>query len=133
MKQLFFACVCGSLLSGCIVETNDSAPARVDSGALVLDWTIDGSKNPDQCDQSDSATLDITVTTLSGSPAGEFQESCRAFATTVDLPPGRYNAEAVLLDPAGHARTTAVPTGPITLYGNDELSIPVDFPASSFY
>jgi hypothetical protein len=133
MKSLFFTYACGALLSGCIVETNDAAPARVDSGALVLDWTIDGSKNPDQCDQSDSATLDITVTTLSGSPAGEFQESCRAFATTVDLPPGRYNAEAVLLDPAGHDRTTAVQTGPFTIYGNDELSVPVEFPASSFY
>jgi len=134
MKPLIFACLCCSVLAGCIVETNDSAPATViDSGSLVLDWTIDGSKNPDQCDQSDSATLDITVTTLSGSLAGEFQESCRAFATTVDLQPGSYNAEAVLLDPAGRDRTTAVRTGPFTIYGNDELSVPVDFPASSFY
>jgi len=134
MKQLVFACICCALVPGCIVETNDSAPARVvDSGSLVLDWSIDGSKNPDQCDQSDSVTLDITVTTLSGSPAGEFQESCRAFATTVDLPPGRYNAEAVLLAPDGHDRTTAVQTGPFTIYGNDELTVPVDFPASSFY
>src|SRR5450755_831155 len=102
-----------ALLPGCIVAADDAgpAPAAPSSGALVLAWSIDGSTNPDQCDHSVSSTLDITVTTTSGAPAGEFQQSCRAFATTVDLPRGIYNAEAVLIDGSGHDRTTAVETG----------------------
>jgi hypothetical protein len=125
-----------AVLPGCVVEAADDSPSHpvvADSGSLVLDWSIDGTKNPDQCDQSDSTTLDITVTTTSGAPAGEFQQSCSAFATTVDLPPGNYSAEAVLTDSAGDDRTTAVQVGTFTIYGNDELSVPVDFPASSFY
>jgi hypothetical protein len=126
-----------ALLPACIVEADDPGPRPTavgsNSGSLVLDWTIDGSKNPDQCDQSDASTLDITVTTLSGAPVGEFQDSCRAFATAVDLPAGNYSAEAVLLDGSGRDRTTAVQLGTFTLYGDDQLSVPVDFPPSSFY
>ena len=136
MNKLFFLGLAGcALLPACFVEADDSraGPPPSSAGSLVLDWSIDGSKNPDECDQSDSTTLDITVTTSSGAPAGEFQESCRAFATTVDLPPGSYSAEAVLIDSSGHDRTTAVQVGAFTIFGNDELSVPVDFPASSFY
>ncbi|HEY4104104.1 MAG TPA: hypothetical protein VGM44_09440 [Polyangiaceae bacterium] len=108
-------------------------PVVEDSGSLVLDWSIDGTKDPDQCDESGATTIDISVTASDGSPAGEFQQSCRAFATTIDLPPGRYDALAVLLDDSGHDRTTAVDTGGFTIYGDEELSVPVDFPASSFF
>ena len=134
-KPLLLGLALCALLPGCIVAADDSGPppAAASSGSLVLDWSIDGSKNPDQCDQSDSSMLDITVTTTSGAPAGEFQQSCRAFATTVDLPAGTYNAEAVLMDGSGHDRTTAVETGTFSILGHDELSVPVDFPASSFY
>jgi hypothetical protein len=47
--------------------------------------------------------------------------------------PGRYSGIAVLLDPSGADRTTEVDLGAFTIYGNDVLTIPVDFPASSFY
>ena len=133
---LSLACALSALLPSCIIAADNGpgpTPVVVDSGALVLDWTIDGRKNPDMCDQSDSTVLDITVYTTSGASAGEFQQSCRAFATTVDLAPGSYTADAVMLDSSGRDRTTAVHVAPFTIYGNDELSVPVDFPASSFY
>lgn len=128
----FVACVA---LPGCVVEADDGPHGHavgVGSGSLVLDWSIDGSKNPDQCDQSDSTTIDITIVDQSGAEFGEYEQSCAAFATTVDLPPGHYRASAVLTS-GGHDRTTAVQTGGFDIYGDDELSIPVDFPASSFY
>jgi len=129
----FFACVA---LPGCVVAADDAPhghPVGVGSGALVLDWTIDGGKDPDQCDQSDSTTIDITITTDGGAEFGEYEQACGAFATTIDLPPGHYHASAVLTDAGGHDRTTAVQTGGFDIYGDDELSVPVDFPASSFY
>ena len=137
MKNLLFlGAIVAAGLPGCFVEADNGPgppPVTHDTGALVLDWSIDGTKNPDQCDQSDATTLDITVTTDTGAAVGEFQQSCRAFATTVELPPGDYRAEAVLIDSAGRDRTTPVQVGDFTINGNDELSVPVDFPASSFY
>ena len=122
-------------LPACVVETADSGPAPVvvDSGTLVLDWSIDGTKDPDQCDQSDSRTLDVTVTRADGASAGEFQQSCRSFATSIDLPPGTYSADALLLDSSGADRTTAVHVHPFDILGGDELSVPIDFSAGSFY
>lgn len=133
--------ICAGLLaalagSGCIVETNDGGPPPIvvaDSGALVVDWTIDGTKRVDECDSSGSSTIDVTVTTTSGAFAGEYQQACSAFATTITLAPGRYTAEAVLLDSVGRQRTTAVRLRPFEILGDDQLSIPIEFPASSFY
>ena len=128
----FAACV---VLPGCVVEADDGRDQHPGAGdsTLVLDWTIDGSKDPNQCDQSGSSSIDITVTTDGGAEVGEFQQSCDAFATSIDLPPGHYHASAVLIDGGGHDRTTAVQTGGFDLFGDDELTVPVDFPASSFY
>ena len=122
-------------LPACFVETADSGPAPVvvDSGTLVLDWSIDGSKDPNQCDQSNSRTLDVTVTRADGANAGEFQQSCRSFATSIDLAPGTYTADAVLLDSSGADRTTAVHVHTFDILGGDELSVPIDFSAGSFY
>jgi hypothetical protein len=124
-----------AVLPGCFVDAGGgggSGPVVVDSGSLILDWTIDGTKDPDQCDQADAATLDVIVSSANGASAGEFQQSCRAFATTIDLAPGSYSADAVLLDSAGEARTTSVPVHAFEILGNDELSIPIDFSAGSF-
>ncbi|MEO8903306.1 MAG: hypothetical protein ABI627_17425 [Polyangiaceae bacterium] len=122
-------------LPACLVQTADTGPGpvAVDSGTLVLDWTVAGTKDPDQCDESDSRTLDVRVTRNDGASAGEFQESCRAFATSIDLPPGTYSADAVLLDSSGADRTTAVHVHTFDILGADELSVPIDFPAGSFY
>ena len=127
--------ILASSLPACLVETADNGPPPVvvDTGTLVLDWTIDGSKDPEQCDQSDSRTLDVTVTRADGASAGEFQESCRAFATSIDLPRGTYFADAVLLDATGADRTTAVHVHTFDILGGDELSVPIDFSAGSFY
>jgi hypothetical protein len=120
-------------LSGCFVDAGGgSGPVLVDSGSLILDWTIDGTKDPDQCDQADASTLDVIVSRSNGAPAGEFQQSCRAFANSVELAPGSYSADAVLLDSTGEARTTSVHVHAFEILGNDELSIPIDFSAGSF-
>lgn len=125
-------------LPACVVETNDNGtgeprPVAADSGALVVDWTIDGVKDSNQCDQSAATTIDITVTEANGAPAGEYQQSCRAFATTIDLARGSYSAEAVLLDGGGSDRTTAVHIHSFDILGGDQLTVPIDFAASSFY
>ena len=120
-------------LAGCSVRAETGPDYVQHSGTLVLDWTIEGSKDGSLCDLSDADTLDVVVTWPDGSLAGEYEQSCRAFATSIDLAPGTYRAEALLLDFSGRDRTTSVQLGTFDIYGHDELVIPIDFPASSFY
>jgi hypothetical protein len=112
-------------------STAAPAPPPVE-GTLTVDWTIDGSTDPDKCNQSAVTTIDIVVTRDDGSPAGTFQQACPTFATSIPLAQGSYTARATLLDGNGVARTTSVAINPFTLAGNDELRVPIDFPANSF-
>ena len=122
-------------LTGCLVSTSDG-PVDVggaSDGTLILDWTIDGSTDPDRCNQSSSETLEIIVVPLNGRQSRSFSQTCDLFATSIDLAPGDYEASALLVDSAGQARTTTLDIDPFRIIGNDELSIPIDFPASSFF
>jgi len=113
--------------SGCIVDTADPVPY---AGTLVVDWSIDGIKFPAKCSQSGAAAIEISVNGPSG---GIFTQDCSAFATSIGLASGNYSASARLIDIAGGARTTDVYLGAFSIFGNDNLVIPIDFPASSFY
>jgi hypothetical protein len=73
------------------------------------------------------------VTASNGASAGEYQQSCGAFATTIELAAGSYSADALLLDSADHARTTSVHIGRFDILGSDQLTVPIDFSADSFY
>jgi hypothetical protein len=116
--------------SSCFIESS-SSPSR-SRGSLLVDWTINGQRDPDQCDQGNAETIAINVFRADGAELAEYQDSCRAFATQIDLPPGAYSAEAVLLDPAGFERTTVVNLQSFEIFSGEELDIPIDFPASSF-
>jgi hypothetical protein len=127
---LAIACALAFGASSCIVESNDAAP--VTRGSLVVDWTINGLRDPDQCDQGDAEAISIIVYYADGEELAEYQASCRAFATQIDLSPGDYSADAVLLDDTGAERTTVVNLHSFEIFGGDALDIPIDFPASSF-
>jgi hypothetical protein len=117
--------------SGCIVAADH--PGYGGGATLTVDWTVDGTTDPAQCRQGDAASFDLIVETRAGDLVGEFEGNCEDFETSVDLPPGRYQASAVMLDSRGDDRTTQVDLEPFTLYGGDELILDVDFPARSFY
>jgi hypothetical protein len=124
--------------TGCTatVTPNDPTPAPVvvtnTTGSLTVDWTINGTKDPNQCSQGAASAIEIRVTDSTGASAGVFQQSCTAFATSVTLGAGSYTAEARLLDANGAARTTAVLINAFTLRGDDDLDTPIDFGADSF-
>jgi hypothetical protein len=122
-------------VSSCVVETTDSRPVVVgaDTGLLVVDWSISGYQDPALCRQSDADLINIHIETADGDSVGEFEDVCEAFSTSIELVPGDYFAEAVLLDPSGSVRTTAVDLGLIDILGNDELVVPIDFPPDSFF
>ena len=122
-------------LSGCFVTTTndpvDTGPLPGES-ALVVDWTINGSTDPSQCNQASATRLEIIVAPDVGA-SSTFSQDCDLFGASIALEPGSYSASALLIDADGNARTTTVPIAPFTLRDNDELHTPIDFPASSFF
>ncbi|HEX7478274.1 MAG TPA: hypothetical protein VF331_10745 [Polyangiales bacterium] len=118
------------LAAGCL-GSSSTGGGRSD-GTLVVDWTINGTTDPSRCTQSAATTLDVIINTASGNFVGEFQADCAAFATSIDLPAGRYTANAVLLDARGTERTTQLDIGAFRILGGDSLDVPIDFPARSF-
>ena len=85
------------------------------------------------CAQSDAATVDVSVWTSVGDPVGAVSDRCDVFVSSIELDPGSYYAEAVLRDSYGADRTTAVQMSDITVLGGDTVTVPIDFPSSSFY
>jgi hypothetical protein len=118
------------LATGCVVE--HGGPPPPDDGTLRVDWTVDGSPDPNLCNQANAMTLDLAVYDDGGNSVGDFQTDCAAFAITVGLAPGRYSASARLLDSGNGVRTTTVDISPFVIDSNTELDVPIDFPASSF-
>lgn len=134
MQKLLASTCAGLFVTSCFIDTDpDPVPVVVTpQGTLILDWTINGTKDPNQCAQGATTDLDVIVTTGPGDFAGEFTAPCEAFATSIPLAAGTYFASAVLLDAGGTERTTEVAIDAFTIFGNDSVSIPIDFPASSF-
>jgi hypothetical protein len=102
-------------------------------GAVVVDWTIDGAKDPALCDLSGAAAISIELYTINGAYAGTYEQDCDVFGTSIGLYPDRYEGDAVLIDRDGAERTTPVFLAPFRIYGDDELILPIDFPSDSFY
>ncbi len=125
-----------SSATGCTASVSpapEPAPVVVTStGSLTVDWSINGTKDPNQCSQGAAAAIEITVTDSNQAAVGTFQQSCTAFATSITLSAGRYQAQARLIDAVGAPRTTTVDINAFTILGNDDFTAPIEFSASSF-
>jgi hypothetical protein len=138
MKRLALLALLG--LSGCFINTDrhryhdDYYDDRSYTYAplLSVSWSIDGSTDPAECRYEDVSEISILVETRSGVTIGEYLADCRDFYTSIELDPGRYTANAVLLDGRGNERSTVVDLESFSLASGDELAIDVDFPADSF-
>ena len=103
------------------------------NGLVLIDWTIDGHKNPEECDQSDADALLISIWTHDGAHVADFEQYCQVFESSVALDPGTYTAEALLIAPDGIERTLPVEIPPFDITGNDMFEVRIDLPSSSFY
>lgn len=134
LRRLAAAVALTACAPGCLFTLEDDDHGAVyEGGAVVIDWTIDGSKDPALCDLSGTAAISIEIYTTAGQYAGTYEQHCDFFATSIELYPDRYEGDAVLIDPGGEERTTPVFFAPFRIYGGDELILPIDFPADSFY
>lgn len=125
-----------AVAGGCTVSTNDGTGTVVEpiDGTATFDWSLNsGMQDSLVCSDFDADSLDVVIY-AEGNPNGtEFTEVCEAFVLTVSLPPGNYSATAQLLDINGNARTTPLDISPFRIVSNTDLSIPLDFPADSFF
>lgn len=137
IRKTAMAVTCGALamgVSGCYVDDYRYRYSPVaTSGTVVFDWTVAGTKDPRACTQFAAAGIQISLVSTSGRDAGTFSQSCGAFATEIVLAPDDYLADAFLVDPDGYAATTTIAVDRFSIFGNDRIIIPIDFPANSFF
>lgn len=135
MKNTAFALLIASLgLTGCFVDDGpDTVAVARGNGLLTVTWTVEGTDDPAACAAEGADSFDLIVERASGGMAAHTSDACESFVTSVELNPGSYFADAILMDPGGHPITTAVDLGYFDIFGDDELVIDADFPPGSFY
>ncbi|HEY0465323.1 MAG TPA: hypothetical protein VGC79_14010 [Polyangiaceae bacterium] len=127
---LFLAAV----LPACGSEATDSAGASLESsepGWLVVDWTIAGAQDAEQCDLGQAATLAVTVG--NGETERVYQDPCVTFNATITLAPGSYAARAELLDGAGTPLMAPISLPPFEIASGNPLRLQLEIPRSSFF
>jgi hypothetical protein len=134
--------IAGAALAGassaCTASVSSSPPPPPapppPSGAAIMDWTIDGSKDPAQCAASGATTFSVSLYNSGGGLEGQWTQDCAAFATTIDdLVVDTYTGRANLLDASGSPRTTRISLVPFTVVEATAVTISMDFPTSSFF
>jgi hypothetical protein len=136
-KCAFFALSAVALSTGaCTTPYVDGAPPPpvLAQGTAIMDWTIDGAKDPARCQSTSAATFHVALYGSGGVFAGEFVQDCADFATTVGgLFPDTYTGTADLLDSSGNARTTSVQLQPFAVESDVTVTVALDFPSNSFF
>ena len=131
MKR-WFSLLClafGLTASGCFVDLDHPGHYYDDDSILTVEWRVDGSTNPRECDASGARFAYVRVESRYGVEA-EREVPCEDFGTDFYLAPGRYWVVIVLLDRRHDEVTESVETDPRYLDGGDYVDI--DFPADSF-
>jgi hypothetical protein len=126
-----FAFTCAICAAGC-GGTSGRDRVEVVPGTLVVDWTVNGSKDPSQCDLGGAQEIAITLMAPDGAVVGEYRQDCGAMATSITLAPESYGASAELLDSGGGERTTSVTIPGFSINSAEQYRVTLDFPANSF-
>jgi hypothetical protein len=112
-----------------MVMRTDEVPPAV--GTLTLQWTISGRREPIDCGGLGVERLALS---LRAPPADEEQAEgqCDAFQLSMDLPPGSYSGDAVLIDRFDRPVTLAVPLDSVDIVAGREVVKTIDFPVAAF-
>ena len=116
------------LLGGCSLNSPSA------HGALIVDWTLRGGKDPRDCQAVGAKTLHVSLSDSSGVLPMEYVQDCASFATTIGgLVPDMYTGTVELTGATGNALTTMVALAPFRILPDQTVTVPVDFPANSFF
>ena len=126
--RAFVPAIAPLLVGGC----NINSPSA--HGALTVNWTLRGGKDPRSCQAAGAKTLHLSLSDSSGAPPTEYVQDCASFATTIGgLVPDMYTATVELFGATDNALTTSVNLAPFQIVPNETVTVPVDFPADSFF
>ena len=109
----------------------DEAPSAV--GTLILQWTITGRRDPMDCSALGAERFDLSARPASA-PTEEQQGDapCDAFQISMDLAPGSYTGETLLVDRLDRPVTLSVPLEQVEIVAGREVTKTIDFPVGAF-
>jgi hypothetical protein len=134
MKSLIplLAALSGLALPGCFVGVDhDHGGAYADDALFTVEWSIDGSTDPDACLDFDAAYAYVTVESRYGTEADQ-TVPCERFSYDFYLPPGRYWVTVALQDRDRRDVTSVIETDSYSLAEGDSNYVVADFPPDSF-
>jgi hypothetical protein len=107
----------------------DEAPSAV--GTLTLQWTISGRHDATDCGGLGVERLQLSVKS-SAAEEDQSEGPCDAFQLSVDLSPGSYGGDAVLVDRFDRPVTLSVPLDQLDIMAGREVIKSIDFPVGAF-
>lgn len=126
----------GLAAQGCVWEDDfDEPPVIVvppaAAGTLTVEWSIAGRFVPADCAAFGADFFELVIFD-GGSFATEVNAPCEAFAVSIELPEGVFDADATLVDAADFAVTVTEPLDDLVILEGTELVVSIDYPPGSF-
>jgi hypothetical protein len=123
--------------SGCTVSATGTTVAPIaGTGDIVVDWTIAGTHDPNECAVTQTAAAAIDVFDIDGVKAnpGADTQDCEAFSSSFPygFDPGSYTVDVTLLAADGTPTTTTA-SASVDVFSEQLSTVPFDFPPSSFF
>jgi hypothetical protein len=100
-------------------------------GTLTVQWTLSGRREPIDCNGLGADRLQLSVRAAPGDE-DQAEGPCDAFQISLDLAPGTYNGDVVLVDRLNRPVTLAVPLEQVEIIAGREVMKSVDFPVGAF-
>jgi hypothetical protein len=126
----------GATSAGCTVSADTTVAAVAATGDLVVDWTIAGGKDPNDCVATQTTSAAIDVFDIDGVKVndGADTQDCEAFSTSFDVgfDPGSYTVDVTMLRADGTPTTTTA-EAPADVLSDQTTTVPFDFPLDSFF
>jgi hypothetical protein len=110
---------------------SDDAPSAV--GTLIVQWTITGRRDPMDCSGLGAERFDLSARPASAPTEEQLVDApCDAFQISIDLSPGSYTGETLLVDRLDRPVTLSVPLEQVEIVAGREVVKSVDFPVGAF-
>jgi hypothetical protein len=109
----------------------DETPSAV--GTLVVQWTITGRRDAMDCSALGAERFDLSMRAASAPTEDEQVEApCDAFQISMDLSPGFYTGETLLVDRLDRPVTLSLPLEQVEIVAGREVVKSIDFPVGAF-
>ena len=119
-------------LSGCLVVADDDDLGPLPLGTLTVNWSIDGIRDPLDCEDFGVDRLELVIYDRFGDVVDELEPFCEDFGISVDLAEGSYSADVTLVDSFDRSATLTETLEAIDIIADTDLTLGVDFPVDSF-